>query len=110
MEINRIDDWIVVRLSAADEQIELANAVWTALEQASIYRVILKLDQLNVLRSRLVGDLVRIYKLVQEKQGAIRLCGLSDSNQMVLRMNRLDGRLPHYPDLQAAMSDPVPSA
>ncbi len=105
MEVIRLPGWLVIRLAPPDDSLELADALWNLMEQESTFRVVLELDQLKVLRSRLVGELVRLHKRIQDCQGSIRLCGLSEANQTVLKMNRLDNRLPHYADRTTAIAE-----
>ena len=57
----------------------------------------------NPLTSTLVGQLVWLYKRIHTTGGLMRICGLSAANHEVLRICRLDGRLPEYATRSAAV-------
>lgn len=107
LNVERGPDWIFVRLSpAADagfDESELAEKIWTVLEQNFTYRLVLELDQLEILQSRLIAQLVLLTKRIHSHAGLLRLCGLSAFNQEVLRVCRLDGCLPNYDDRNSAV-------
>ncbi len=100
MELDRGPDWLFVRVLAPRQgdtgEIALADAVWDSLEQAFTHRLVLELDDLVLLRSWMVGQLVLLHKRVTTKEGTMRISGLSDANQLVLRMMRLEERFPQY--------------
>ncbi|ADB14710.1 hypothetical protein Psta_0013 [Pirellula staleyi DSM 6068] len=100
MELDRGPDWLFVRVIATRQgdtgEIALADAVWDSLEQAFTHRLVLELDDLVLLRSWMVGQLVLLHKRVTTKEGTMRIAGLSDANQLVLRMMRLEERFPQY--------------
>ncbi len=74
----------------------LANSVWEVIEQHRVYRVVLELDQVQLLYSMLIGQLVLLQKRIHTAGGVLRLCGLSETNECVLRTAMLDSRLPNY--------------
>jgi anti-anti-sigma factor len=100
MDVDHWPDWVFVRLRNPSRDFSdtppLADGVWALLEQRALYRVILELDELEVLCSHLIGQLVLLHKRVSVRGGALRLCGLSPENQQVLRLCRLDDRFPPY--------------
>ncbi len=81
----------------------LADQLRSLLQRHSVYRLILELDQVDLLNSYLLGQLVVVYRFVTEHNGMLRLCGLSNNNQRVLRIHRLQCHLPHYPDRTDAL-------
>ncbi len=98
-------EWLFIRVVApvADQdgavsadQVELASAIWNALEQHFTYRVALELDAIGPLRSHLVGELIKLNKRVHLHHGMLRLAGLTDANYNVLRTLQLQGQFPHY--------------
>ncbi len=60
------------------------------------HRLVLELDQVDVLGSHLIGQLVLLDKWMSEHGGVLRLCGLSPRNRRVLKRCHLDGRFPVY--------------
>ena len=65
--------------------------------------IVLELDQIEVLNSHLIGQLVRLYKLIREHDGVLRLSGLSPYNLQMLHTCRLDDRLVPYHDRREAV-------
>lgn len=101
-DVDRGPDWMFVRVNppetAAVETPQLAEAIWGLLEQSFIYRVVLELDRIELLRSYMVGQLIMLAKRVHSHGGVLRICGLSHSNEEVLRCCQLAGQLPNYRD------------
>lgn len=100
LDLERGPDWLFIRLRPPRHgdtvEMELAEALWERLEQSFIYRVVLELDDLWLLRSWMIGELVKLHKRVATQGGTLRLCGLSDDNQDVLRQCRLHVCLPNF--------------
>lgn len=113
LEVDRGPDWLFVRLAGvqdSDAQIEdLAEQLWSLLDQHLIYRLILELDELPILPSLLIGQIVMLHKRIHAHGGMLRLSGLSDYNQQVLVTCRLAGRFPQYPDRTAAIMGELPN-
>jgi anti-anti-sigma factor len=99
-DVNRESDWLLVKLKPADQDpattAMLAEALWELLRQHVTYRLVLELDQLAVLYTALIGQLVLLHKRLSVNGGVLRLCGLSPHNQDVLHLCRLDDRFPPY--------------
>ena len=106
-DVERGPDWLFVKLRGpadGDSQgTPIADNVWSLLQNHLMRRVVLELNDVPVLRSDLIGQLVRLNKQVQEQGGVLRLSGLSPRNQEVLRLSRLDDRFPQYADREAAV-------
>ncbi|HZZ74173.1 MAG TPA: hypothetical protein VFE24_18200 [Pirellulales bacterium] len=62
------------------------------------YRVVLELDEVALIHSYLLGQLVLLSKRAINHGGILRLCGLSPENQNVLHTCRLYLGLPNYQD------------
>ena len=58
--------------------------------------MVLELDEVDCLHSYLVGQLVLLHKRLSTHDGMLRLAGVSDHNQNVLRACRLESRFPQY--------------
>jgi anti-anti-sigma factor len=98
-DVDRGPDWVFVRLHPDDSNLEtdsLAEQLWAVLEQSFTYRLVLELDEVPILQSYLIAQLVLISKRINSHGGLLRLCGLSPANQEVIRLCRLDGCLPHF--------------
>ena len=100
LDIDRGPDWLFIHLSppASGESGEapIAEMVWKALEQCFCYRVVLELDNVDYLRSWMIGELVRLHKRVTTNGGMLRLCGVSKNAETVLRICQLSDRFPAY--------------
>ena len=107
VRVDRGPDWLFVRLSTSPEHNgdynNLADHLWNLLEQHFIYRLVLELDELVVLPSGLIGQLVLLHKRLHTHNGVLRLCGLSDVQRQALDACRLQNRFPHYNNREEAV-------
>lgn len=100
LEVDRGPDWLLVRIR--DFQVDpgnpppLADELWAMAQKHFIYRIVLELDQVKVLNSYLIGQLIQLYRRIREHDGVLRLCGLSPYNRRVLHGCALDDRFPAY--------------
>jgi anti-anti-sigma factor len=105
-DVERGPDCLFVRprgsVSRADEA-GLADQVWDLLERSSTHRLVLELDDMGLLKSTLVGQLLLLKQRIENRGGLMRLCGLSPANQRVLAHCRLDHFLPQYCDRTEAV-------
>ena len=87
LDVDRGPDWIFVRVhprDGFDDAPGLAESVWAVLEQHFIYRVVLELDEIALLHSSVIGQLVLLSKRIHSHGGLVRLCGVSETNREVL--------------------------
>jgi anti-anti-sigma factor len=109
-DVDRGPDWLMVRLHAPRTALSdgdgLADDLWSLLERHLVRRMVLELDDVDRLKSSLVGQLVSLQDRVSHEGGVLRLCGLSDENQQVLRKCCLDSRFPPYHDRREAIMAP----
>ena len=106
LDAERGPDWLLVKvrsLAGATPDPPLADGIWDLLERHFTYRVVLELDQVSVLNSHLIGQLIGLYRRIREHDGVMRLCGLSPHNLDVLRTCRLDDRFLSYRDREEAV-------
>ena len=106
-EVERGPDWLFVKLlvspGAQTAKASLAETLWRLMEQHLLRRVILELDEQLVLRSAVVNELVQLNSRIRENGGLLRLCGLSDANEQVLKIVRLDAQFPRYANREDAL-------
>jgi anti-anti-sigma factor len=106
-DVDRGPDWLMVRLHAprsrSGDGFGLADDLWSLLRGHLVRRMVLELDDIDRMRSGVVGQLVALQQRVSSEGGLLRICGLSDENQDVLRACRLDGRFPNYHDRREAI-------
>ncbi len=97
--VDRGPDWVFIRPQppmGTDDTHGLAETVWNVIEQHFIYRVVLELDEIRLVNSTMIGQLVLLSKRIHAHGGVLRLCGVSDANSDVLRTCRLDTALPNF--------------
>lgn len=106
MDVERGPNWLFVRPHGATlrgNETELAAQVLGLLEQNFTHRLVLELDDLELLWSSIIGQLVLLHKRIDGQGGLMRLCGLSAANQRVLETCRLSEYLPQYNDRTEAL-------
>jgi anti-anti-sigma factor len=100
LDVDRGPDWLFVKIRCPGQgqwdPPPLAERLWTMLQEHLVERMVLELDEIPVLSSRLIGQLVLLYKRISARGGVMRLSGLSPENQQVLRVCRLDERFASY--------------
>ena len=100
--VERGPGWLFVKLNNIDpdafETHQLADQIWSLLEQHLIYRVVLEMDDVKVLRSELIAQLILLCRKIRHHDGVIRLSGLSPNNKKVLQACSLIDRLPAFCD------------
>ncbi|MEX0675845.1 MAG: STAS domain-containing protein [Pirellulales bacterium] len=105
--VERGPDWLLVRprrLGHRDRgALTFANQVWALLEQNFTHRLVLEMGDVDPLDSDLVSELLRLYKRIHTHDGVMRLCGLSDTGEEVLRECRLEGQFPRYRNREEAV-------
>ena len=95
--VDRGPDWLFVRLRPDAKNLDdLAARLWTLLDKHFIYRLVLEMDEVELLPSHMMGQLVMLQKRVLQHEGALRLCGLSPQCAEALHLCRLDRALPVF--------------
>jgi anti-anti-sigma factor len=106
-DVDRGPDWLLIRVRKWEpgdmESSPLAEQVWRLMEQHLMHRLVLELDQVPMLNSRMIGQLIKLYRRISECEGVMRLCGLTQRNRDLMHQCRLDERLPPYQDRQDAV-------
>ena len=98
LEWQRVGDWLQVHVMCqAGNNLDdppLAENVWSVVQEAALYRLVLDFSQVETLRSYLIGQLVLLQKRICGRGGLIRLSGMSERNRETLHHCRLDDHLP----------------
>ena len=107
LDVDRGPDWLFVKVRVPEdfrgEDPPLAELVWDQLCQHFVYRLALELDDVPLMHSFLLGQLVLLQKKILEHDGVMRICGLSAMNRRVLEMHGLGHELPNYFDRNEAV-------
>ena len=100
LDLSRGPGWLFLRLRNFDpdcpETDALAERIWSLLEKHLVYRLVLELDEVELLRSILIAQLVLLQRRMAKRDGVIRLSGLSPHNREVLETCRLEEHLPAF--------------
>lgn len=107
VDVERGPDWLFVKVHCdGDHQWDappLAETVWSLLEQHFTRRVVVELDDVELLHSGLLGELARLHKRIVANGGVMKICGLSEHNREALHTTRLDECFPAYADRTEAV-------
>ena len=102
LEVECVSNWLSVRVKTPRgsvwEMPSLADELCPLLEKHRTYRLLLELNEIDLLSSALIGQLLTLDKWIRAHDGEMRLCGLSPRNREVLRRCRLDSYLQTYYD------------
>ena len=81
----------------------LGDQIWDLLERSSTHRLVLEMDDVGLLESTLIAQLLTLKQRIEDRGGLMRVCGLSPANQRVLSHCQLDHVLPQYCDRTEAV-------
>jgi anti-anti-sigma factor len=111
VDVSRGPDWLFLRLHPGNVEPDgVADQLWSLANRHFIYRLVLEMEDVDMLPSRLMGQLVMLQNRVMRQQGALRLCGLSDQCEQALRICRLDRALPTFESREDAVLGARPAA
>lgn len=97
IQVDRGPDWLFVRLHPGEnDPSDVAERLWSVADRHFIYRIVLEMEDVAVMPSRLIGQLVMLQKRVLHHDGALRLSGVSTDCGEALHICRLDRALPTY--------------
>ncbi len=107
LEVERGPGCLIVRLEPPQDPLHnwdgLAEHLWSLLEEQFTYRVVLDMQHVAMMNSTLIGQLIMLHKRVHAHSGMLRLCGLSEDSQQVLKACRMQDRFPSYANCEHAM-------
>ena len=108
-DVERGPDCLYIRLHAPHSKGDspnLAADLWERMQNHFVYRLVLDMEDVPMLRSQLIGQLLSLREKIRDHDGMLRLCGLTDQCQKVLKKTNLDERLSYYPNREAAVMGP----
>lgn len=104
VDVDRGPDWLIAKLRPGKESPhDLGDQLWSLADRHFIYRLVLEMDEVEMLPSLLIGELVLLQRRLLKRGGALRLCGLSDDCAQVIHFCRLDSALPQYDSREDAV-------
>ena len=106
-EVKRGPQCLFVRIEPSQDPLHnwdgLAEHLWALLKEQFTYRVVLDMQDVALMNSTLIGQLVMLHTRVHNHGGMLRLCRLSEENQEVLKAIRMQERFPNYNDCEHAV-------
>jgi anti-anti-sigma regulatory factor len=113
LKVERGPEWLLVKVTNPDpdshETPPLADQLWLLLERHFVYRMVLDLDEIGLLHGRLLSQLVLLQKRIHDREGMLRLIGISPDNQEVIEACGLSDRLLVYPCREDAIMGHLPT-
>jgi len=110
--VERGPGWLIVRPipndPSAAQSFDLAQAVWSLLQQQFTYRLVLEMDRVEQLCEPLVEEIVLLQKWIDQQGGVLRVCGLNPACQRALQETQLRSRLGDYRTRAEAILGPRP--
>lgn len=104
VDVSRGPDWLFLRLHPGSVEPDgVADQLWSLANRHFIYRLVLEMENVDMLPSRLMGQLVTLQNRILQRHGALRLCGLTDECEEALRVCRLEKVLPNYESREDAV-------
>ena len=108
-EVDRGPNCLLVKIKGLEDSADappLARKLWSLLEQHFTYRLVLEMDEVDLLDSHLIGQLLALGKRIEDRDGILRLCGLSEQSRRVLETCHLSRRFLSYHDRKDAIMGP----
>ncbi len=92
LDVEPTPEWLFLVIHRSGPSVdlmpELAEQVWQIAEQHGVFQLVIEFAAGVHLSSHLVGQLVLLQKRVCQNGGKLRLCGLLQDNDLVLRDER----------------------
>jgi anti-anti-sigma factor len=113
LEVERGPGWLMVRIGGFEgdfaDSCLLADQLWSLMERHFTYRMVVELDEIQMLNSHLLGQLIQLHRRAEKRAGKVRICGVSEYNRRVLHSTHLDELLkPYHSRHDAVMGDNRP--
>lgn len=93
VDVERGPDWLFVKLHPdqfpGGQPSDVADRMWALLQCHLLRRLVVELDDVPLLSSHLIGQLLLLQKRVHANGGLMRVCGVSPAGKESLRALRL---------------------
>jgi anti-anti-sigma regulatory factor len=107
LDVDRGPDWLFVKIRGpiqdASDEPPLSERIWGLLQEHFAHRLVVELDEIELLSGYLLGQLALLHKRIVSSGGLMRVCGVSSYNEEVLRLCHLDEQLPCYRNREDAV-------
>ena len=110
LKTTRNDGIVVVELAdrkILDEAVigEIAEQLYALVAEADVPKLVLDFQNVSHMSSGALGMLITLHKRIRERNGALRLCNISESIYEVFVITRLNEVFKVSDSLDAAVSD-----
>jgi hypothetical protein len=107
LDVERGPNWLFVRLRGpaphGQSVPRLADRLWLLLQEHLVDRLVVELDEIQVPSMPLLEELTLLHERINSHGGMMRLCGVSPSNQGLLRSSCRGRRFSCYRDREEAV-------
>jgi anti-anti-sigma factor len=107
LEVRQDRNWLFVKIRDPEQDTAdtppLADRLWKLLREHLASRLVLELDEVEVLSRDVLRQLFLLRERLKKEGGTMRLCGLSPDNQQVLHSCGLDDIFPQYENREEAV-------
>ncbi len=111
--IDRGPGWLFVGLQGPESgdggDVDLADGIGGLVDREFTNRLVLEMEDVPVLPSQVIGELIKLRTHLTESGGVMRIAGLSDSCYAGLQANGLADLFPQYRDRRHAVRGHRPS-
>ena len=90
-------------LASPWEMPPLADTLELLMEEHFTYRLVLELDDSDLLSSELIGEFVALDKWIRGRQGVMRLCGMMVEHEAILSRHDTSQRFTPFRDREEAV-------
>ena len=97
--VERGPNCLFVRMEDSDSQPapgKIAENLWSLMRVHNTNHLVLELDQVRLMRSAFLGELLTLRRTIAESGGVLRICGLNDDNRRTSKIARIDHVIPLY--------------
>lgn len=97
--VERGPNCLFVRMEDSETQPapgKIAENLWSLMQAHSTDRLVLELDQVRLMRSAFLGELLTLRRTIAENGGILRICGLNEDNRRTTKTARIDQVIPLY--------------
>ncbi|MEA1952699.1 MAG: hypothetical protein U9N87_15060 [Planctomycetota bacterium] len=100
LDVENGPEWLFVTLRCQKghtwDSPPLADSIWEVVDNLSAHQLILELQDVEIVHSMLIGQIILLHKRITSQGGRMRLAGISQQNQLALDVANLSSRFPWY--------------
>jgi anti-anti-sigma factor len=97
--VERGPNCLFVRMEDSDTQPvpgKIAESLWNLMRVHGTNRLVLELDQVRLMRSAFLSELLTLRRTISDNDGVLRVWGLTEENRRTTTIARIDRVIPLY--------------